>query len=293
MRLEARPAWVPPPSAGGPAPGLQRRRAARGIGQPDQRRRDGDVAPGSFTARWAAAAAQRQDLQTGPRTTRRGRRMPMSDAAGIRALVGRWANAVHAGDMGGVRAGHADDIVVFDVPPPDDGVRGTEAYRATWPPFFEWQRQGAAFGVVSLEVTAGAEVAFAHALLRCGRPRSSAGTRTTAFGWPSGCASRAAAGSSRTSTTRSRTRAAPSQQPLRGPASVGRRPTPAARSWMQHSPVTPNSRPAPTPSPGAAPERRRSPAAGAPGQAWSPVSQPCRELPPTCRSPRRPDRRRP
>ena len=33
---------------------------------------------------------------------------------------------------------------------------------------FEWQRQGATFEIVSLEVTAGADVAFAHALLRCG-----------------------------------------------------------------------------------------------------------------------------
>jgi ketosteroid isomerase-like protein len=40
--------------------------------------------------------------------------------------------------------------------------------RETWPPFFEWQRQGAAFEIVSLKVTAGADVVFAHALLRCG-----------------------------------------------------------------------------------------------------------------------------
>ena len=101
-------------------------------------------------------------------STLRGRGMPMSDESEIRALIERWANAVHAGDMGGVLAGHADDIVMFDVPPPEDGVRGIEAYHATWPPFFEWQRQGAAFEIVSLEVTAGVDVAFAYALLRCG-----------------------------------------------------------------------------------------------------------------------------
>jgi uncharacterized protein (TIGR02246 family) len=92
----------------------------------------------------------------------------MSDDAEIRVLIERWAEAVHAGDLDGVLAGHADDIVMFDVPPPEDGVRGIHAYRETWPPFFEWQRQGAVFEVVSLEVTAGADVAFAHALLRCG-----------------------------------------------------------------------------------------------------------------------------
>ena len=92
----------------------------------------------------------------------------MSDEAEIRALIERWAEAVHTGDMDGVLAGHADDIVMFDVPPPEGGVRGIQAYRETWPPFFEWQRQGAAFEIVSLKVTAGADVAFAHALLRCG-----------------------------------------------------------------------------------------------------------------------------
>ena len=90
------------------------------------------------------------------------------DEADIRALIERWAQAVHAGDLDGVLADHAGDIVMFDVPPPYEGVRGIEAYQATWPPFFDWQRQGAVFEIVSLEVTADDDVAFAHALLRCG-----------------------------------------------------------------------------------------------------------------------------
>jgi uncharacterized protein (TIGR02246 family) len=94
---------------------------------------------------------------------------PVSDdEAQIRDLIDRWARAVHDGDTDGVLADHAEDIVMFDVPPPDDGVRGIAAYRDTWPPFFEWQRQGAVFDIVSLEVTAGRDVAFAYALLRCG-----------------------------------------------------------------------------------------------------------------------------
>ena len=94
----------------------------------------------------------------------------MDDATRVRTLIERWATAVHAGDLDGVLADHAADIVMFDVPPPEDGVRGIEAYRATWPPFFQWQRQGASFEIVSLDVTAGDDVAFAHALLRCGTP---------------------------------------------------------------------------------------------------------------------------
>jgi len=93
------------------------------------------------------------------------------DEAQIRTLVEQWAAAVHRGDMKGVLADHSDDIVMFDVPPPYEGVRGIDAYRETWPPFFEWQARGASFEIVSLEVTAGDDVAFAHALLRCGTPQ--------------------------------------------------------------------------------------------------------------------------
>jgi len=95
---------------------------------------------------------------------------PTHDETRIRNLIERWTRGVHEGDLDGVLAGHADGIVMFDVPPPDDGVRGIDAYRDTWPSFFEWQRQGAVFDLVELDVTAGEDVAFAWALLRCGTP---------------------------------------------------------------------------------------------------------------------------
>ena len=88
----------------------------------------------------------------------------------IRDLIERWAAAVHAGDLATVLDGHDTDIVMFDVPPPYQGVRGIDAYRDTWPPFFEWQAQGALFDIVELEVVEGADVAFAYALLKCGKP---------------------------------------------------------------------------------------------------------------------------
>ena len=91
-----------------------------------------------------------------------------NDREQIQALIQRWAEAVHGGDMPGVLASHSDDIVMFDVPLPYEGVRGIDAYRDTWPPFFEWQAQGASFEIVSLDVTAGDQVGYAHALLRCG-----------------------------------------------------------------------------------------------------------------------------
>jgi uncharacterized protein (TIGR02246 family) len=88
----------------------------------------------------------------------------------IRGLVERWARAVHGGDLAGVLADHSEDIVMFDVPPPYDGVRGMDAYRETWPPFFTWQAAGASFEIMALSVTAGDDVGYAHALLRCGTP---------------------------------------------------------------------------------------------------------------------------
>ncbi|WP_233531900.1 SgcJ/EcaC family oxidoreductase [Antrihabitans sp. YC2-6] len=90
------------------------------------------------------------------------------DEQQISDLVENWAAAVHRGDLDLVVAHHTDDIVMFDVPPPHAGVRGIDAYRAVWPDFFEWQAQGSSFEIESLEVTAGADVAFAFALLRCG-----------------------------------------------------------------------------------------------------------------------------
>src|SRR5262249_39053390 len=86
----------------------------------------------------------------------------------IRNLIERWAQAVRAKEIEGVLADHADDIVMFDVPPPVV-VEGLDAYRETWPPFFQWQRKAeGSFDIVSLKITAGHDVAFATALLRCG-----------------------------------------------------------------------------------------------------------------------------
>lgn len=96
------------------------------------------------------------------------------DEAQIRTLIERWARAAHDGDLDTVLADHTDDIVMFDVPPPQEGARGPDAYAATWPQFFEWQAGGATFDLLELDVTAGEDVAFAWALLRCGTPAENA-----------------------------------------------------------------------------------------------------------------------
>ena len=115
------------------------------------------------------------------------------DEREIQDLIRRWVDAVRAGDVDTVAAHHAADIVMFDVPPPEQGVRGLDAYRATWPPFFEWVGPGS-FELETLFVTAGDDVAFAWALLRCGQPedlaqrpderlRLTVGLRREADGW--------------------------------------------------------------------------------------------------------------
>ena len=92
----------------------------------------------------------------------------MTAETDIRALVTRWVDGIRACDLDAVTAAHSDDIVMFDVPPPYDGIRGIAAYRDSWPPFFEFIRSGATFEPLELDVVAGEEVAFAHGLLRCG-----------------------------------------------------------------------------------------------------------------------------
>jgi uncharacterized protein (TIGR02246 family) len=90
-----------------------------------------------------------------------------TDEQAIRELIERWAAAVHAGDLDTVLEHHAGDIVMFDVPPPEDGVRGAQAYREVWPPFLEFQAADGCFEIVELDITAGQDVAYAWALLRC------------------------------------------------------------------------------------------------------------------------------
>jgi hypothetical protein len=64
--------------------------------------------------------------------------------------------------MSGVLADHSDDIVMVDVPPPHQGVRGIDASRTMRPPF----RMAGARRLVRdrLDVAAGNEVRYAHAL---------------------------------------------------------------------------------------------------------------------------------
>jgi len=88
------------------------------------------------------------------------------DEKDIRALIARWAKAVRAGNMAGIRADHDSEILMFDVPPPL-ASRGLEAYMATWEPFLSWSETPVTFDLRDVKVTAGKDVAFATAIGRC------------------------------------------------------------------------------------------------------------------------------
>ena len=92
----------------------------------------------------------------------------MTDEQAIRHVFTGWVEAIQSKNLEGVVANHDPGIVMFDVPPPYNGIRGIDDYRAAWPPFFDFIANGAEFTLLELDVIAGADVAFTYALLRCG-----------------------------------------------------------------------------------------------------------------------------
>jgi ketosteroid isomerase-like protein len=90
----------------------------------------------------------------------------------IEALLEAWADAVRRHDLPAILAHHEPDMVMFDLPPPLQ-CKGIEAYQETWGLFFRYHRPGTAFDIQELAVTAGQDVAFAVAIMRCGPDSSS------------------------------------------------------------------------------------------------------------------------
>jgi uncharacterized protein (TIGR02246 family) len=91
----------------------------------------------------------------------------VSQESQIKALIEAWADAVRRHDLAGTLAHHEQDIVMFDVPPPLQS-RGMNEYRKTWDLFFEYHQPSQAFDIEELTITAGADIAFAVAIMRCG-----------------------------------------------------------------------------------------------------------------------------
>jgi uncharacterized protein (TIGR02246 family) len=88
------------------------------------------------------------------------------DETEIRQLVENWASAVRRRDLDGILRGHSPDMLMFDVPPPLQS-KGIDAYRASWDLFFSWSHHPVVFDIKEMTVTAGEDVAFVAALMRC------------------------------------------------------------------------------------------------------------------------------
>jgi ketosteroid isomerase-like protein len=89
-----------------------------------------------------------------------------SSESQIRKLIEDWAAAARKEDMNGVLAHHSKDIVMYDVPYPFQSV-GIEAYKKTWDLFFSCSQGSNGFEIVDLNITAGEDVAFCYAAMKC------------------------------------------------------------------------------------------------------------------------------
>jgi ketosteroid isomerase-like protein len=85
----------------------------------------------------------------------------------IRNLVESWAKAVRTKNLDGIMLNHSPEILMFDVPPPAQS-KGIDAYKKTWDVFFAWFQDSGIFEINELKITAGEDVAYAAALMRCG-----------------------------------------------------------------------------------------------------------------------------
>ena len=93
------------------------------------------------------------------------------EEAAVRDLIEAWADSVRRKDYAGILRSHTADFVMFDVPPPFKSV-GLDAYRKTWDMFFSWSIGPVRFEIQELDITAGADVAFAVASMLCEGPGS-------------------------------------------------------------------------------------------------------------------------
>jgi uncharacterized protein (TIGR02246 family) len=89
-----------------------------------------------------------------------------TDETAIRDLIENWARAVRSKNFNRILANHSPDILMFDVPPPLQS-KGIEAYRKTWDIFFSWSRDSGVYDINEMNITAGNDVAFVTAMMRC------------------------------------------------------------------------------------------------------------------------------
>lgn len=85
----------------------------------------------------------------------------------IRSLLEQWATATRQGRLDDILANHLSDVLIFDVLAPLN-YEGAEEYRKSWGDWHPDTQGEGQFGLEQLSITAGTEIAFAHAFIRCG-----------------------------------------------------------------------------------------------------------------------------
>jgi uncharacterized protein (TIGR02246 family) len=88
------------------------------------------------------------------------------DEPAVRGLIEHWADAVRRKDLPEILRNHSPDMVMFDVPPPFRSL-GLDEYRKTWELFFACAPEPVVFDIIEMRVTAGRDVAFVVAVMRC------------------------------------------------------------------------------------------------------------------------------
>lgn len=88
-------------------------------------------------------------------------------ATDIRNTLEDWAAAVRARDVGRIFTHYAPDIVAFDAIAQLQ-FKGAEAYRKHWDACMSMCTGEMIFEIHELQITAAADLAFAHALNHCG-----------------------------------------------------------------------------------------------------------------------------
>jgi len=92
----------------------------------------------------------------------------MTNEEQIRKLIDRWAIATREGRKDDVLASHSEDALIFDTLPPlkyDTAAEYRQSLDKWWPDTAEGE---GLFDLQGLKIIAGQDVAFAHAIVRCG-----------------------------------------------------------------------------------------------------------------------------
>lgn len=97
-----------------------------------------------------------------------------SDESLIRQRLENWATALRAKDLDGLMSHYANDVLVFDVPPPLQ-YEGAAVYRKNWADWFaSFRAPVIGYEILDLNVTTGGgDVAFCRSLNHITGPRTS------------------------------------------------------------------------------------------------------------------------